>query len=335
VPGTDRSFTETEYEEGMQHDKSCLVCIRSDEVPVLPKDIEQDSKKAERLKAFIQTLETRHTVYRFRDTAELAVQVIVDLNRALERIEDSASAVRIIRRGSDAWNAWRAAHTHSAVSLIGIDFSGLQLRGINLSGVDLRSAKFLDASLQSARLTDARMMGCVLRNTDLSFAELERVDLTGAQIVNSTFNATSLVAVVLRDCQIINTVLTRADLSLACFGDTVIARSNFVGAIGLDTCIHRSHSSIDIDTLSKGPLDADHFLAGLGVSGRFLAFARSLWAPAFDFYSCFLSYSTKDQEFADRLYADLQAKGIRCWFAPHEIRGGQKIHEQIVGATQE
>ena len=49
----------------------------------------------------------------------------------------------------------------------------------------------------------------------------------------------------------------------------------------------------------------------------------------FDFYSCFISYSTYDQEFADRLYADLQAKGVRCWFAPHDIHGGRKIHEQI------
>jgi len=29
------------------------------------------------------------------------------------------------------------------------------------------------------------------------------------------------------------------------------------------------------------------------------------------------------------LYADLQAKGVRCWFAPHDIMGGRKIHEQI------
>jgi hypothetical protein len=48
-----------------------------------------------------------------------------------------------------------------------------------------------------------------------------------------------------------------------------------------------------------------------------------------DFYSCFISYSTKDQEFADRLYADLQARGVRCWFAPHDIQGGRKVHEQI------
>ena len=48
-----------------------------------------------------------------------------------------------------------------------------------------------------------------------------------------------------------------------------------------------------------------------------------------EYYSCFISYSTRDQEFAERLHADLQAKGVRCWFAPHDIKGGRKIHEQI------
>src|SRR3974390_1597948 len=52
-------------------------------------------------------------------------------------------------------------------------------------------------------------------------------------------------------------------------------------------------------------------------------------AGAIQYYSLFISYSTKDQEFAERLHADLQAKGVRCRFAPHDIRGGRKIHEQI------
>jgi TIR domain len=52
-------------------------------------------------------------------------------------------------------------------------------------------------------------------------------------------------------------------------------------------------------------------------------------ARPFQFYSCFISYSIKDQEFAERLHADLQAKGVRCWFAPEEMKAGRKLHEQI------
>ena len=50
---------------------------------------------------------------------------------------------------------------------------------------------------------------------------------------------------------------------------------------------------------------------------------------AIQLYSCFISYSTKDQEFAERLHADLQNKGVRCWFAPHDLPWGGKIRDEI------
>ena len=48
-----------------------------------------------------------------------------------------------------------------------------------------------------------------------------------------------------------------------------------------------------------------------------------------EFYSCFISYSTHDQEFAERLHADLQAKGVRCWFAPHDIKAGGRSKSRL------
>ena len=50
---------------------------------------------------------------------------------------------------------------------------------------------------------------------------------------------------------------------------------------------------------------------------------------AIEFYSCFISYSSKDQEFAERLHADLQAKGVRCWFAPHDLKIGDRFRQRI------
>ena len=55
---------------------------------------------------------------------------------------------------------------------------------------------------------------------------------------------------------------------------------------------------------------------------------------AVEFYSCFISYSNDDHKFAERLYSDLQNNGVRCWFAPHDIQSGKKIHEQIDGAIR-
>ena len=52
------------------------------------------------------------------------------------------------------------------------------------------------------------------------------------------------------------------------------------------------------------------------------------------FYSCFISHSAKDEEFAHRLHTDLQAKGIRCWYSPGNLKIGDKISPVIDKAIQ-
>src|SRR5262249_14951771 len=47
------------------------------------------------------------------------------------------------------------------------------------------------------------------------------------------------------------------------------------------------------------------------------------------FYSCFISYSHKDEEFAKRLHSKMRDQGLRVWYAPQDIHGGKKLHEQI------
>ena len=51
----------------------------------------------------------------------------------------------------------------------------------------------------------------------------------------------------------------------------------------------------------------------------------ALQGTAIQLYSCFISYSSKDEAFAERLHADLQNKGVRCWFAPHDMRIGKVL----------
>jgi hypothetical protein len=51
--------------------------------------------------------------------------------------------------------------------------------------------------------------------------------------------------------------------------------------------------------------------------------------PLIQFHSCFISYASKDHAFAERLYADLQNKGVRCWFAPEDMKIGDRIRPRI------
>ncbi len=87
-------------------------------------------------------------------------------------------------------------------------------------------------------------------------------------------------------------------------------------------------SAVDTIYRSQGKIP-EVFLRGAGLPDEFIAYIGSLVGRPIQFYSCFISYSGKDQEFADRLHEGLQNKGVRCWFAPHDVKAGEKLHEQI------
>jgi hypothetical protein len=96
-------------------------------------------------------------------------------------------------------------------------------------------------------------------------------------------------------------------------------------------------STIGIDTLYKsGGKIPEIFLRNCGVPDEFITFFPSLIGAqqSVQFYSCFISYSTKDEEFARRLHSRMRAEKLRVWFAPEDIKGGEKIHEQIERAIQ-
>ena len=100
-------------------------------------------------------------------------------------------------------------------------------------------------------------------------------------------------------------------------------------AKGLETCRHIGPSTIDHRTLQRsGPLPLA-FLRGVGLPDNLIDYLPSLLNQPIQFYSCFISYSSKDQKFADRLHADLQNKGVRCWFAPHDLPIGAKTWDTI------
>jgi uncharacterized protein YjbI with pentapeptide repeats len=123
--------------------------------------------------------------------------------------------------------------------------------------------------------------------------------------------------------------LRDADFSKARAHGTIFGDVDLSAAKGLETVEHRGPSTVGIDTIYKsGGKIPEVFLRGCGVPDDMIGYIKSI-AGAIQYYSLFISYSTKDQEFAERLHADLQAKGVRCWFAPEEMKAGRKVHEQI------
>src|SRR5260370_7976937 len=104
--------------------------------------------------------------------------------------------------------------------------------------------------------------------------------------------------------------------------------SDLSGVKALDTVKHDSSSMIDFNTINRSKSAIQKaFLRSAGARYSLIDAIHSL--KSFEYYSCFISYSSKDEEFATRLHTDLVAKGVRCWFAPHDMKTGDKIRTRI------
>jgi hypothetical protein len=163
-----------------------------------------------------------------------------------------------------------------------------------------------------------------LIKTDLRRTDLRQMDLRGVD-----FTVTDL-----RWANLSGAHLADADLNGARLRETLFVDTDLSHTKGLDSCVHSGPSVIDHRTLLRSRGLPLAFLRGCGLPDRLIEYLPSLAGEAFEFYSCFISYSTVDQDFAAQLHAGLQSRGVRCWFAPHDIQGGRKLEDQIDDAIK-
>jgi hypothetical protein len=167
-------------------------------------------------------------------------------------------------------------------------------------------------------------MGAHLIQSNLEHARLIRAYLDSANLNEATLRRAELVCATLS-----NANLTEADLADAVLGGTVLTGVNFTGATGLDKCVHRQPSAIDLPTLRTLGGIRLQFLRGVGLPDVFIEYLPSLIGQGIQIYSCFISYSSKDQAFANRLHADLQRNSVRCWFATEDLKIGDPFRQRI------
>jgi uncharacterized protein YjbI with pentapeptide repeats len=254
--------------------------------------------------------------------------------------------VRILKQGAGAWNAWRSQAEVTKIDLFGADLSGadLDLGGANLMDADLRFADLSGAGLSNASLRGAQFRRATLRRVNLSeadlteaslyLADLDQADLTRADLRESDLRDALLSGANLSQANICYVDLHRVDLGEANFYQATLGGTGFSGTDlsrckNLESIHHVGPSTIDIGTLQRSGHLPLVFLRGVGLPDKLIEYLPSILGEVIQHYSCFISYSSKDQPFADRLHADLQNKGVRCWFAPHDLPIGAKTWDAI------
>jgi|RhiMetdeSRZDD1v2_1073273.scaffolds.fasta_scaffold63521_4 TIR domain-containing protein/pentapeptide repeat protein len=258
--------------------------------------------------------------------------------------------LQILAKGVKAWNEWwgqprdmikpdlleanlREANLLGA-NLREADLLGANLRGANLSEADLSEAILLEADLRGANLRGANLRGAdlseaILREAILRGANLRGANLSEAILLGADLGGANLRGGILLGADLSRANLSEADLSEVWLYGTVFGDINLTTVQGLETCVHRGPSALDHLTLARSGSLPLVFLRGCGLPDALIDNLPALLNEPFQFYSCFISHASKDHAFAERLYADLQNKGVRCWFAPEDMKIGDRIRSRI------
>ena len=265
--------------------------------------------------------------------------------------------LELLKEGVKLWNDWRAENPDvepdlSNSDLKRSDLEGADLRNSNLIGANLRGASLVGANLEQATLirtqavladfTDANLMNARISYAVFREADFTRANLTNANSVGADFRGANLMYANLNKTHLPGADLTSAELEDADFsnadiGRTIFGSNDLTKVKGLETVFHRRPSIVGIDTLYLSAARIpQQFLQGCGIPDEFITYLPSLIGAkqAVQFYSCFISYSNKDEEFSKRLYSRLRDEHIRVWFAPEDMQGGKKLYEQIERAIE-
>lgn len=220
----------------------------------------------------------------------------------------------LLRRGVKQWNEWRAANQVVSPSFVERDFAGIY----DVSGFDFTSAYLAELDL---------------RKRNFNGADLSGANLTGANLTRASFRGAKLIGTRLRFANLTEADFERSDFQFAELEDAIFSSTNLkwvqnLGHTGF------GRSTFDLSTLRvSGPLPS-WFLRARGVPDLVIENRDALFEHAIVFNTCFISYSTSDSDFASTLDNILRERHVRTWFAPKDMKIGDRVRQVIDGAIR-
>jgi len=212
-----------------------------------------------------------------------------------------------------------------------VDLTGSNLSRADLSGAVANPEACGGAILRNVLLTRAKLCRAYLPGIDLRGSTLLEADLTDACLGNADLSDTNLRGVNLR-----GTALCGARLDGALIDEALIARSNLLGASGLDGCHPKVPPVIDMQTIVESwPLPRS-FLEGCGLSEARVRALGEVLPRVFEKERACLVYDRGDEDFAIRLRNALLREAIHCRLCPdcvlpdHRTRLGWKCLQVVI-----
>jgi uncharacterized protein YjbI with pentapeptide repeats len=142
--------------------------------------------------------------------------------------------IALVKKGVDAWNAWREKNRDIKPKLGGANLKGENLSGADLTEANLQGALLAGANLKDALLSGANLTGANLRNANLQGTLLPRANLRGANLEGANLRFAYLREAELGGADLRGAELRRANLSRMNFrvrrDQQKLMMANFSGA---------------------------------------------------------------------------------------------------------
>jgi uncharacterized protein YjbI with pentapeptide repeats len=263
----------------------------------------------------------------------------------------------LLKQGVHVWNDWRVNNPDEIPDLSFTDLSSRKITGANFAKTNFRNAVLngwgtVDCNFEEALLTGVSAQGSYWRNATLRFAEISGdfitsniyiADLTGANVHHCGFPLAEL-----RFLRLYATKFAPY-LSSTDLNSWTIIGSDLSQMRNLASAVVEYPFNIDFDTLRKTAEglqkfpeltgEFSTFFKNCGLPNEIIAVFKS-WVeatPTIDeataesdsFYSCFISYSHKNRDFAKLIHEHLQKSGIQCWFDEEYLLPGDDILDAV------
>lgn len=197
---------------------------------------------------------------------------------------------------------------------VDFDFGYIDFSGATFINCSFTNCKFSDSDVGHTKIQNSKFTNCYLGHCSFF-----RACFYKTKIINCYFGHTTL-----SEARIENTTIKES-----IFHNTIFYRTEFIGVKGLETSKYEGMNLFDTFSIPEWKNLPLNFVRGLGVPEFIINILNNPDKNAINFFSCFISYASTDYQFANKLYADLQSIGIRCWFAPEHLNIGDKIRRKI------
>lgn len=238
--------------------------------------------------------------------------------------------------------------------LPGVNLFSVYLIQADLAGSNLNGANLYKADLTEANLSKTTLEGATLVTADLNNANLKAANLKGADLRNANLQKADLSETSLGGANLCYVNFENADLTNAYFENSIVGFTDLTKCIGLETIRHQGPSIIEERNTKLDYKNLPRkFLEGCGLN-KWQIEAIRLSDPGLNeaqitdivykidelrnqspiqLYNLFISYSRKDDAFAEYLEKVFKSSDIRCWRDVHHMTAGP-VEKQIDNAIR-